>query len=406
MSGRLLLACVLLGLGGCQKTSAPSPSAAPAALPVTRASPAVGPKAPQGHTHRAEPLAVCRSNGLAPLDAARQFYDEGRFKEALSCAAQACAQMPEDPQAQSERGAALSALGRFEEAQLAYARALALDPEHLDALLGAAHLFAVSLPSSRERDELGAVYSERGLALAEELREEELRTQFALLSAMAFNDLGQARDALERAQRVLARAPGHSEARYERAIALFELCRFAEAKAAFSELLEDPQRAAHAHHHLALLLEREGKAKEAERHFARARALNPVDFTPPQRIGVEEFRREVTKAVASLPADMRKDLEGVPVTAEELPSEEDLLSGEPPLSPAILGLFRGPPLGEACEDDGSGQPCRSVALYRLNLARAVKSQEELIEQIRVTLLHEVGHLRGEDDFELAARGLE
>ena len=41
-----------------------------------------------------------------------------------------------------------------------------------------------------------------------------------------------------------------------------------------------------------------------------------------------------------------------------------------------------------------------------NLARAVKSKDELVEQIRVTLLHEVGHLRGEDDFELAARGLE
>jgi predicted Zn-dependent protease with MMP-like domain len=47
-----------------------------------------------------------------------------------------------------------------------------------------------------------------------------------------------------------------------------------------------------------------------------------------------------------------------------------------------------------------------VVLYRKNLARAVKSHDELIEQIRVTLLHEIGHLRGEDDVELAARGLE
>jgi predicted Zn-dependent protease with MMP-like domain len=36
----------------------------------------------------------------------------------------------------------------------------------------------------------------------------------------------------------------------------------------------------------------------------------------------------------------------------------------------------------------------------------VTSREELLEQIQVTLLHEVGHLRGEDDEELAARGLE
>jgi predicted Zn-dependent protease with MMP-like domain len=36
----------------------------------------------------------------------------------------------------------------------------------------------------------------------------------------------------------------------------------------------------------------------------------------------------------------------------------------------------------------------------------VRTREELREQIKVTLLHEVGHLRGEDDQELAARGLE
>jgi len=62
-------------------------------------------------------------------------------------------------------------------------------------------------------------------------------------------------------------------------------------------------------------------------------------------------------------------------------------------------------LNEPCPADEKG-PCRSVVLYRRNLARAVISQDELLEQIRVTLLHEVGHLRGEDDMELAARGLE
>ena len=45
-------------------------------------------------------------------------------------------------------------------------------------------------------------------------------------------------------------------------------------------------------------------------------------------------------------------------------------------------------------------------VYRKNLSRALKSRPELVEQIKVTLLHEIGHLRGEDDGELAARGLE
>jgi tetratricopeptide (TPR) repeat protein len=360
------------------------------------------------------PLPVCKADGRAPLDAARTFYDSSRFEEALSCAAQAAALEPNDALAHSERAAALSALGRFEDAQVAYARALAIDPDHLDALLGAAHLYAVRLPSTRERDELAVLYSERGLELAQAHRQNELVSQFALLSAMAFNDVGQAKEALDRADLALKLTPRDAEARYERAVGLFELCRFKEAKESFQTLLTDTERAGHAHHHLGLLLEREGKWSAAEKHFAKARALSPVDFAMPQLLSADEFRREVDKAVAALPEDMRRDLKGVPVATEEIPREDDLLSGDPPLSPAILGLFRGPPLKESCTPEpgagmqslAKGEPCRSVALYRRNLARAVGTREELIEQIRVTLLHEVGHLRGEDDFELAARGLE
>ncbi|MET0406013.1 MAG: metallopeptidase family protein, partial [Cystobacter sp.] len=291
---------------------------------------------------------------------------------------------------------------RTSEAQVAYARALALEPGHLEALLGAAHLYAVQLPSSREFDELGALYAERGLSQLDAAP--ELLPRFALVAAMALNDLGQAREALQHAQLVLAREPRHPEASYEKALALFELCRFREARAAFSGLLKDPAHGAHAHYHVALLLEREGKWKQAREHFERARALAPRDFPEPPLPTAAEFREEVARTVEALPADMRADLTGVPVRAEELPADEDLLSGQPPLSPAILGLFRGPPLSEPC--DGTETPCRSVALYRLNLARAVRTREELREQIKVTLLHEVGHLRGEDDQELAARGLE
>ena len=68
--------------------------------------------------------------------------------------------------------------GRFEEAKLAYARALALDPDHLDALLGAAHLYGVSLPSSRDHDELAFVYAERGRQLSRESGDAELAAHF------------------------------------------------------------------------------------------------------------------------------------------------------------------------------------------------------------------------------------
>src|SRR5215472_13268254 len=366
------------------------------------------PTAPSHHPSRpppVEPLAVCDARGLDPLDAARAAYDAREYERALSCAAEASARAPDEPDAHSERGAALSALGKFDEAKLAYARALALDPEHLDSLLGAAHLYGVSLPSSRDTDELAFVYAERGRQLARESGDGELAAQFALLGAMAANDLGEAQVALERSEEAAEERGNDSDVAYERGVALFELCRFKEAQEAFTRLVSDDEHGAHAHHHLGLLLEREGKQAEAEAHFRKAHELSPEDFPPPQLLPEKEFRREVDRALASLPADMRKDLGGVPVTVEDIPKSEDLLEGDPPLSPTILGLFRGPPIGEPCSAD-DGPVCRSVVVYRKNLGRAVTSREELVEQIRVTLLHEIGHLRGEDDLELAARGLE
>ncbi|ADO70599.1 metallopeptidase family protein [Stigmatella aurantiaca] len=417
MSRRGLLAFFLL-LGACQRSSSEPAAAAPVPCTAQATAPGKPPDevappepvaaspleaGPVGDSPApVVPLAICRAEGISPLEAARRYYDEGHFEAALSCAAQSAALEPDLADAHAERGMALAELGRIPEAQMAFARALAIDPGGREALLGAAHLYVVQLPSTRERDELGLLYSERGLS--QPGMPPDVVVQFALLSAMAFNDLGQAGDALERAAIVLARDPGNHEAAFERALALFELCRFAEAKAAFTALLKYPDREAHAHQRLGLLLEREGKWTQAQHHFDKARALAPQDFPPPPLPSQEEFRAAVARAVEALPEDMRKDLEGIPVTAEEIPADADLMSGEPPLSPSILGLFRGPPLGEPC--DGSETPCRSVALYRRNLARVVSSNAELLEQIQVTLLHEVGHLRGEDDEELAARGLE
>ncbi|MBJ6765334.1 metallopeptidase family protein [Myxococcaceae bacterium JPH2] len=411
MSRRGLLALFLL-FASCKRTE-PAVTAAPDAgtgevRPIAKGVRDAGSaaqavvSAPDASVAEVHPLAVCDARGGSPLNAARNYYDGGQYEEALSCAAQAAALDPDLAAAHAERGVALAALGRESEAQLAFARALAIDPGDAEGLLGAARLYAVQLESTRERDELGVLYAERGLS--QPSTPPELIPELALVAAMAFNDLGQADEALARAAIVLAREPGNHEAQYERALALFELCRFAEARKAFGALLDDPERAAHVHQHLGLLLEREGKWKLAQGHFDKARELSPEDFPTPPLPSQEDFRAAVMQAVADLSGDMRRDLKGVPVDTEELPSDADLLANQPPLSPTILGLFRGPSLSEPC--DGKETPCRSVVLYRRNLARAVRTPDELREQIRVTLLHEVGHLRGEDDEELAARGLE
>lgn len=359
-------------------------------------------------TPHVQPLAVCDAQGRLPIEAARDFFDAGELEKALSCAAQACALFPNDPLAHTERANALAGLERFDEAKLAYARALAIDPDSIDALWGAAHFYGVTLASTREFDELASTYAERGFELARSQQDDEAALELGRISAMVFNDLGQAAEALDRAAWVLSVKSKDPGAQYEKAVALFELCRFDKAKEAFAALVGDAERSAHARHHLGLIAEREGRVEEAARHFLAARKARPQDFPEAVAIAVDDFKAEVKKVQAALPADMQRDLRDVPVETEDLPKVEDLTSGEPPLSPTILGLFRGPPLSEACDpaEVKPGQPCRTVVVYRKNLARAVKTRPELVEQIRVTLLHEIGHLRGEDDLELAARGLE
>ena len=106
--------------------------------------------------------------------------------------------------------------------------------------------------------------------------------------------------------------------------------------------------------------------------------------------------------IASLPAERRARVKAIKVEIADLPDPTDLKAVQPPFPPTILGLYRGP-VGRA---PGPGDEPPSIVLYRKNLARAVKSRTELSEQIRDTLLHEIGHLEGLDEDDLRRRGME
>jgi predicted Zn-dependent protease with MMP-like domain len=88
----------------------------------------------------------------------------------------------------------------------------------------------------------------------------------------------------------------------------------------------------------------------------------------------------------------------------DLPDKADLAAVKPPFPPTILGLYRGP-VGKGPHVVHTGE-APSIVLYRKNLARAVKTRAELSEQIRDTLLHEIGHLEGLDEDDLRRRGME
>jgi Flp pilus assembly protein TadD/predicted Zn-dependent protease with MMP-like domain len=366
------------------------------------------------------------------LDRAGDYLDRSDTDGALACAEEAARQAPRSVEAHHDRAVALIRLGRFDEARDALAFALALAPSDPETLELAADFYVNHLPPSAERAAIGLEYARRGLHNIG--RDHGRVGHLALLEGQALIDLGRAAEALRPLGLALRHMPTDSSARYERGVALFELCRFDEARRAFERVLEVEPDHAHAQFHLGLIHERAGEDDSAAIRFAEASRDDPKSFPPVPRISSAEFGARVRRVMASLPSDVRRDLAGISVDTAELPTLEDLTAELPPLSPTILGLFRGLPLGrDDAPDSGtpavarggrgrkprgsggasaSGNPAsfatpeRAIVLYRRNILRSVQSVDELDRAIERTLLHEVGHLRGEDDGSLRDRGLE
>jgi tetratricopeptide (TPR) repeat protein len=338
--------------------------------------------------------------------AATRAREGGRPERALACAEEALEVAPRDRAPLRERALALADLDREADARAALARALAADPDDPRTLLVAADLH-VNHFGDRDSLEAGRDLALRGAArcLSGPLAEPALAPRLLLLAGMAENDLGRSREALDHLDRALARDPRDADALYQRGVALFELCRFASARRAFERVLRHSPRDAWSLHHLGLLAERTGDDRRAGELLSRAARLAPREIRPPVEMSRSAFEQELKRAIAELPAAEREALSGVPVEVEEIPSLADLTAVEPPLSPSILGLFRGPSLSESC-GAAEGPGCRSIVLYRRNLLRFARDRAQAAEQVRVTLLHELGHLHGESDEALRGRGLE
>ena len=416
VGGALLIALPRHVSDGPRAALRPPPSASPSVPPVV------------AKEESPKPLQRCFPGDLGSspprslaevLDRAADRFDAEDFGGSLACAEEAARTDPRSVEAHHDRAAALQELGRLDEARDAFARALALDPDDPETLAGAADLYINRLAPSSDHSEIGLELARRGSLRLRHRHagaasqggsasvDRSLAARLSLLEGQALNDLGRSRDALSRLEAAVATLPeggaDGQRVRYERSSALFELCRFEEAKQGFLEVLKTSPDDAWAHHHLGLVLERLGDAAGAEREFAAALRLAPNDFKPPVLVSPAEFRALVDTEVARLPAPLAADLRAVRLETADLPDLDDLTAEEPPLSPTILGLYRGAPLGDPTADPADP---RTIVVYRKNLGRAVASREELVSQIRTTLLHELGHVRGEDDEALRARGLE
>jgi predicted Zn-dependent protease with MMP-like domain len=114
------------------------------------------------------------------------------------------------------------------------------------------------------------------------------------------------------------------------------------------------------------------------------------------------FRRAADEALENLPRSIREYVSDVPLLIEDFPSED--LLGRENISPQILGLYFGVPRTEA---ETTAQPTEltRVVLFKRNLEKVCRDRDDLIEQIQVTVRHEVGHHLGLSEEDLERLGL-
>ena len=109
---------------------------------------------------------------------------------------------------------------------------------------------------------------------------------------------------------------------------------------------------------------------------------------------------EVAATWKSLPERLRAEAAKLPVTFEPRPNQRLVSEG---VEPDTLGLFVGPEFAE----EGMAPMPSQIILFLENILDLAEGDEEFFrEEIRTTLLHELGHYLGLDEDELTERGLE
>ena len=103
------------------------------------------------------------------------------------------------------------------------------------------------------------------------------------------------------------------------------------------------------------------------------------------------FEELVADALDSLPVQFARALDNVVVVVED---------GE---DPRLLGLYEGIPLTERLSDYSAALPDK-ITIYRLAICAACADEHQVIDEVRTTVVHEIGHHFGIGDDRLHELG--
>jgi predicted Zn-dependent protease with MMP-like domain len=110
-------------------------------------------------------------------------------------------------------------------------------------------------------------------------------------------------------------------------------------------------------------------------------------------MSAEEFELHVAEALDEIPAELAALIDNCVILVEDYP---------PPDLPDTLGLYSGIPLTERGEFY-TGLPDH-ILIFRYPILAICDTNEQVIEEIRITVVHEIAHHFGIDDDRLHELG--
>ena len=117
-----------------------------------------------------------------------------------------------------------------------------------------------------------------------------------------------------------------------------------------------------------------------------------------------DIRNEVVRVIDRLPREFREQLRNVEIVVEKRPSKELLRAeGLDPREDTLYGLYQGTPLPDRSALDPPVLPDK-ITIFAESLLEDFPNPDELREEIRLTVLHEIAHYFGMDEEEIEDLG--
>ncbi len=233
-------------------------------------------------------------------------------------------------------------------------------------------------------------HADDGVAAARAADAGELLGAALVTRAASLFELGRFQEALKAADDACRVTPDDPAAWYERALAGYRLAGFQSAAEHALQAVDLAPDDAHAWHLLGRLRTWLDDTRGADEAMRRAAALAPAEYVKPVRIAAGEFDRIAAEVWRGIPSRFRARMGNTLAVAEELPDPDEVAGG---FDPDTLGVYEG---GTALHDDAPER----IVLFQRNHEAICGSLGDLMEEVRRTLLHEVGHHFGMEEEDL------